>query len=469
MNKNFLLILFIYPLLTVFVFGQLQAQSSMQDSTDREAASLLEILQKGNYHGSFRGFFMATDNKPELSDYYAIAAGGSLYFNTARFHGFSFSQGGMFNYNISSSDLLAKDSITGAKNRYEIGLFDVENPDNKKELSRVERFALNYNWKNSHLSIGRQFMQSPFINFQDGRMRPTVVSGILFNTSFQNDLRLEGGWIWGISPRSTVRWYDIGKSIGIYPKGLNPDGTGSGYPENLSSAGIGILGVHKTVKNNTQLQFWNQYVDKIFNTSLAQIDQEIPFSNGRKLRFGLQYTFQTAIGDGGNPDADKTYFQKGKQSHIISTQTAFEWRTWQVAIAYTRVGKSGRFLAPREWGREPFYTFMARERIEGSGDSHSFSANLKWQNKARDLQVMLAYGQFYLPDVLNTELSKYAFPSFRQANLDIRYKFKGFLKGLSMQTLVVHKFRTGNVYGLDKYMINKVDMSNYNLILNYNF
>lgn len=448
---------------------QVQQAPSGDQTSSNQAVNLLEAFKKGRFEGSFRSFFMATDNERQLSDYYALAAGGNLSFRSAALHGFSFGMGGMFNFNLVSSDMSSPDPGTGAKNRYEIGLFDVEDPDNRNNLDRLEEFWLRYSRKNTRITLGQQLLQTPFINYQDGRMRPTVESGLWLESSTIKNTKIEAGWLWQISPRSTVRWYGIGESIGLYPKGLNPDGTGSGYPENLKSAGIGLLGITRQFGQKTKLQVWNQYVDHIFNTVFAQADHIQGLKNGHKLHFGLQLTHQDALADGGNKDAAKTYFEKGSKSNAISLQSGWERGGWLAMAAYTRVSSDGRFLAPREWGREPFYTFMSRERVEGSGDTHSITGRVRWQAPNKRLRLEAAYGHFYLPDVKNTALNKYAFPAFKQFNLDMRYAFGGALEGLRAQLLYVRKNRIGEVYGNDKYVINKVNISHFNAILNFTF
>lgn len=433
----------------------------------KKASNLLEAFEHGHFHGHFRGFFMATDNARELSDYHALAAGGGLHFSTAPWHGLSFGLGGVFNFNLLSTDLSAKDPTTGAINRYEIGLFDVQNPKNRNDLDRIEELWLRYQWKGSRITLGQQALQTPFVNYQDGRMRPTAESGLWVEFNELKNIKIEAGWLWGISPRSTVGWFGVGESIGLYPRGLNPDGTGSGYPENLESKGVGLVGITRQWGKHSKLQVWNQYVDNIFNTAFVQADHSLPLRNQHQLLFGLQFTHQDALAHGGNEDASKTYFQKGGHSNVLSTQAGWQKGPWQALAAYTRVTSDGRFLSPREWGREPFYTFMARERVEGSGDSHSVTGRVNWMNANKKLRLEAAYGRFYLPDVNNVALNKYAFPAFQQFNFDVRYTFGGMFEGLRMQFLYVWKGRLGEVYGNDRYVINRVDMSHYNLIFNY--
>lgn len=431
-------------------------------------SSLLSAFRKGKFEGGFRSFFMATDNAPDLSDYYALAAGGSLNFNSGAWHGFSLGIGGVYHYNLASSDLSAKDPLTGAVNRYEIGLFDVQNPQNKKDLDRLENLWLRYKGKHWQLTLGKQFLQTPFINPQDGRMRPTAEEGVWGEYNHAG-YKLEGGWLWKISPRSTVQWVSIGESIGMYPKGLNPDGTGSGYAENLKSKGVGLIGLTRQWGKKLSLQAWDQYVDNIFNSAFVKADYTLPLQQEHQLLFGLLAIHQDAIDHGGNPDVAKTYFQPNSQSNAFSAQAGWQKGNWQALAAYTHITGDGRFLSPREWGREPFYTFMARERVEGSGNSNSVTARVNWQDNSKRLRLEAAYGRFFLPDVKEVALNKYAFPSFQQFNFDAKYAFGGWLKGLKIQGLYVWKGRLGEVYGNRKLVINKVNMSNYNLILNYSF
>jgi len=300
-------------------------------------------------------------------------------------------------------------------------------------------------------------------------MRPTAESGVWLDLHEIKNIKVEAGWIRKISPRSTIDWFNVGESIGLYPKGLNPDGTGSGYPEQLKSKGVALLGATKKWGTNTKLQVWNQYVENVFNTAFLQIDHTQPLKKGHKWILGAQITHQNALEEGGNVIATQTYFTKDGQSNVISTQTGWERGHWRALAAYTHITADGRFLSPREWGREPFYTFMPRERLEGSGNSHSVTARVQWNNPAKRLKVEAAYGHFYLPDITEVQWNKYAFPAFNQFNFDVRYAFSGMLEGLRVQVLYVGKGLLGNVYGNEKYVINKVVVPHAVINVTYSF
>ena len=150
------------------------------------------------------------------------------------------------------------------------------------------------------------------------------------------------------SPRSTVEWYKTGESIGIYSVGVNIDGAKSGYKNELSSRGVALMGTELNLKNNFQLQVWNQYVDNIFNSSLVQVDK-IP-STSAPYYYGLQFIRQNVVNNGGNEAVEKTYFNPSQSSLVFGTRIGRNAGNWDHSFNFTRITKQGRYLMPREWG-----------------------------------------------------------------------------------------------------------------------
>ena len=95
---------------------------------------------------------------------------------------------------------------------------------------------------------------------------------------------------------------------------------------------------------------------------------------------------------------------------------------------------------PQEWGRDPFYTFVALQRNEGFGDVLTVMTKIQYTNPKKTFISHLAVGYFDLPDVKNIALNKYGLPSYVQTNADIRYEFHGLLKGFDAQLLYVYNF-----------------------------
>jgi hypothetical protein len=431
--------------------------------------SILAAFKRGHFNGHFRYFFMATDNKSGLTDYYANAAGGGIRYETALFHGFQFAVSGFYTFNIGSSDLSKKDTASGQFNRYEIALFDVNNANNKKDIDRLEEFYLKYRYKNASVTLGRQLLNTPFINLQDGRMRPTGVEGIWMELNEVKKIKIEGGLLYAVSPRGTTKWYSIGESMGIYPTGVNADGTKSLYSNNISSKALALVGINFKAGKNLKLQAWNVYTENVFNTAMLQADLNFVQKNESVVFGAAQIINQHALNDGGNKDPAKTYFEKGGSSLSFGARAGWKNKTWETGINYNRITGKGRYLMPREWGREPFFTFLPRERNEGLGDVHALMAKVNYNIPKARIKTSLAAGYYNLPDVKNFRLNKYGLPSFSQLNGDIRYSFTGMFNGLEAQLLLTGKINNGETYHNNKFVFNKVNMMLYNLVLNYHF
>lgn len=461
--------IFIISLLFIFSTGALAQETESNAADTTKASTILAAFQKGKLHGQFRYFFMATDNEPGLSDYQAHALGGGISYRTAQFHGFQLGLGGFFIYNIGSSDLSKTDPLTGGSNRYEIGLFDISNPTNKQNIDRLEELFLRYSWKQNHITAGKQLLNTPFINLQDGRMRPTEVGGIWMELKPTKQWKIEGGYLYQISPRSTVDWYKPGASIGIYPTGVNPDGSKSQYAGNTSSAGVALLGITHQFTQQLQIKIWNQWIENISNTWLVQPEGQWKLTSKGTLKAGLQLIGQQVVGKGGNADPAKAYEAPNAKAYTIGGTLGWLQQGWDISLNYNRITKHGRFLMPREWGREPFYTFLPRERNEGLGDVQAYVIRVGKKFTRQRLNIQSAYGYYDLPDVKNTALNKYGLPNYAQLYFDLRYRFAGAWKGFDLEALYTHKFNAGDTYGNLKYVLNKVNMSHYNLILNFHF
>ncbi len=434
-----------------------------------DTTSLLHAFRNGQVSGHFRYFFMATDNRNGLTDFHAHAAGGGIKFETARFKGFQFGVSGFFTFNVGSSNLGKPDPTTNQISRYEIGLFDLENPGNRDDIDRLEELYLKYSWKKAHITLGKQLLNTPFINLQDGRMRPTEVGGLFMESRDVKNTRIEGGYLYELSPRGTVKWFRIAESIGVYPSGVSPSGKPSAYKDHLRSGGIGLLGISHKLSEKHTVKLYDVFVDNIFNTLLLQADQTWPVGDKQKLVSGLQWIRQQSINHGGNEDPARTYMEKGGQSQVFGARFGWENNRWKTSLNYTRITARGRYLMPREWGVEPFYTFMPRERNEGFGDVHAYVLKAGYDLPKLRLKTQASAGYFNLPDVMNYRLNKYGLPSYTQFNVDVRYTFTGLLRGMETQLLYVHKGRQGETYGNDRFVINKVNMSLWNLVINYYF
>ena len=447
----------------------LQHASAQEKNTLDSNTTLLESLRSGSMHGQVRLFTSVTDNIEPLTDFWAQGVAFSAVFHSKFWHHFQFSIGGSHVFNLGSSDLSKPDPITQQFNRYEIGLFDVTDPRNRKNMSRLEILNARFEKGKTSIVFGRQSVTTPFINPQDGRMRPTFVEGLVVKHNTQSAYHMQAGWIYALSVRGSQIFESVDRSIGLYPQGVQADGLRSSYHNNIQSKGIFWASAEKKMNDGSIIQIWNQWVENLFNVALIQADMVLKKTEQHPWILSGQFIRQDAIHAGGNLDPAHTYILKGTGANAFGFRLKRNAQHHEFALSYTRITKKGRLLLPREWGRDPFFTFMSRERNEGYGDVHAF--RIHWQKNQIKPNLMISWdaGYYKLPDVNHVLLNKYGFPSYAQSNIDIRYKFQKRWEGLEAQLLLVGKKRIGNNYENNRFVLNKVDMILYNFILNYSF
>jgi len=464
MFKNLILIV---SILSSLITKSQEVDEHLNNLKLKDSLCLKDCLLHAHWEAHARTFAMSTINEGSLKDDYAIGSGAGIGVVTKPLYGFQIGVSGFFMYNLISSNIQLLDSQTNLSNRYEIGLFDIENPTNKNDLDRLEELYLKYTISKTSVTIGKLNLNTPFFNPQDGRMRPTVEEGIWMSMKEWNKIGINGGWIWDVSPRSTVKWFSVANSMGVYSMGVNETGIKSNYHTNIEgNSGIGIMNVYYKPSNNIKLNFWNAFLENVMNTAVVEVNTE---QSNENLKFyeGIIYLHQDAINNGGNSKQSQTYIHKGAQSNAVSTQVGVNYQNTNTNINYTHITGDGRYLMPREWGKEIFYTFLPRERNEGLGNVHAFSIKTSCQLMKQTFKMGLGYGYYLLPDVKNYRLNKYGLPSYHQINLDASYNFVGFLKGLEVKCLVACKLKQGETYQNAKYIYNKVNMVNLNLIFDF--
>ena len=451
-------------LVFISLFSIIESIYSATDST-----SLFGAIKGGSVSGYSRTFFMATQNEGTLKDWSTLATGGLLKYSTNNFYHFSAEIGFYQSSNLMiNKGMLEKDTSTGKYSRYETGLYDLEDLS-KKQISLLGELALIYKREYWSFKFGRFKLKSPFLNPEDGRMIPTLVQGGWLKYKPNNFLFIQGGFISHIAVRGTSRYHSVQNSIGIYPMGKSATKLDNNYHGNLSSNGMGVFNLDFK-KKQFGIKMWDYYVDNIFNTSL--IEPYVSFSkNEVKHTLSLQHIYETKLNNGGNIDFNKTYFQD-KSAQIYGAQYKTTTKKWAFSVNWNYITGQGKFLFPREWGREFLFVFQKRERLEGVSNTHAWmvDAQKKWlMNNKRLLIAKLGYGQYLRPDAKNFVQNKYAMPANDQLNIDLFFYARKDKKGLGLEWLTTLKRAIGDTYDNPNFILNKVNMINHNIVIHYRF
>jgi hypothetical protein len=134
----------------------------------------------------------------------------------------------------------------------------------------------------------------------------------------------------------------------------------------------------------------------------------------------------------------------------------------------SRIADANRYLMPREWGRDPMFTFLPRERNEGFADVRAVNLVVRKPVGSRWL-LSSGTGYYQMPLPTDFARNKYGLPSYYQVNLDAFYTFGGWMEGFTGQLLYVYKGDASAGPLREGHTINRVNMSLWNVVLNYHF
>ena len=456
--KSFALI----AVLTLGFLGQSQHDFHNTEKPVKSTSGLtkfVEYFKRGHLSGQIRNFTMVTVNNKALSDYHANAIGASIHFETLPYKGFSVGLNGLFVYRMFSNDLLENDAISGTASNYEMQLFDIEHKGNFNDLDRLEELYLKYNHKNLTFFAGKMEIETPLVNMHDGRMKPKVFSGLKGNLLL-HQTEFTAAWFNKASPRSTTHWYKIEDAIGLYSNGLLANGNPAHYHEHLSSKGLGILGVENNRIKHTNISIWNYHLDNISNTSMLKVD----VNKDSSFYSGFIYLNQFPLNNGGAAESTYTYHTPSDKTHAFSTRLGYHFNWMDVQLNATHITASGKFIFPREFGVDPFYTFISRSQIEGLGNSTALG--ISGIKKIKSLEINCHWNRMLTTS--NMRLNKYNLPSYDQFNLDLTYHFHKKLDGLDLRFLYVYRRAINRNLSLVE-MHNTVNFNQINLIANFNF
>lgn len=422
-----------------------------------------EKVSKGQLSGQWRTYYQSTINKETLKDFYALATGGKIKY--VQSIGKHFSLGGAFytSVNLGIQDLTIPDETTGRVSRYEAGLFDVEDLSNSFIAIPGELFV-RYKSKKHQATLGRMKIVSPFLNPQDGRMIPTLEQGIWYQYR-PDKWKLQFGVFNQIAPRSTSGFFNIGESIGKYPIGRHVDGAASQYRGNTTSDWMAVTNIDFNPSEKMKVEFWHYYVENVFQSIYIKPTLKL----NAKTSILVEWLYQSRVSDGGNSVQTLRYFVD-RSANIGGLQIERKVGKAKLSIGYDHILKGGRFIFPREWGREFLFSFQKRERSEGSANNHALVAyyDNTFGGKKNKWRSIISVGHHWKADVTNAADNKYALPDYTHINLDVFWIPEN-IKDLRPELLLTYKKSSGEFPDNPNFIFNKVDLFIINFIVNYTF
>jgi hypothetical protein len=268
-----------------------------------------------------------------------------------------------------------------------------------------------------------------------------------------------------ISVRGSSEWLGVGETVGIYPQGRSTLGKPGNYFGHTTSNWLGITELDRQLRNGGKLHFSNTLAQNLFSTWWASFEKNKKFNSGT-WALGLQSGLQHGIGTGGNSDPNLAYKLPSDVNYAISGRVGWRNERWITHLNYTHVGGEGRWLSPREWGKDAWYTFIPRERNEGFQSVDAVVGYLEYRFEKVPVQVYAHGGIHWLSSPMDVAANKYNFPSYSQINIGVKHQSK-LVKNLDFHLILVSKAALSSEKLTPNQIYNKVELLHFNGILNW--
>ncbi len=406
--------------------------------------ALVDWFSRGSFGGLWRTQAMGTFHQAPLSDNWASGTAFRLHYHTAEFRGWYVSVVGQFGYALASSDLSGVDELTGQRARFELHMFDIEDPTNRKDFDRLENLTLTKRFEHGEIVGGRFSFDSPFVNEQDTRLKANAFSGFTGHYSIgkKHNHDFIGAYIYGISPRGTIKWFNLGASLGLLDNGLRPDGAEADYHGHLSTPGMFIAGwSHET--DHFSSEAWHYHTDGIFSHSFARATQD--FGKAKDWNIGVEGLYQQKLGNGGSETYENRYYYNDQPAILLGGRLRHERAKVGFELAGLSAVGEGTYLFPREWGRERFFTSVPRARVEGLGKFTEISA--QFDTKIREnVLMLLTLAYLDVPSLENPLHNKYSLVDHYLLNGELQIDGRKFMRNTSFRFIAAAHVPADNTY-----------------------
>jgi hypothetical protein len=359
------------------------------------ADDLRSAFQEGTVKGEFRNYYFRRgfDVKTTRED---VASGGMLYYRTAPLYGISCGVGFYTSHGMGFNDT--------DEDTYGLLAQDHEHYD-----VLGESYIQGVRWETT-LKVGRQELRTPWINIYDIRFTPqSTESYTLFNKSITG-LEIFSSHVTKIRGRTSTEFVSMTEFAGI---------TADDEP-------VTVGGLIYTGLAGLKLQLWDFYGYDFLNNFYVRGDYSRKVSEKFSLFGAFQYLDQHDVDDslGGSIDTGNYAVMAGIKAYGA-----------KLSLAVADNGDDDIFFA---WGHDfiintPVYrSFRAEET--------SIQAILRYDFSKIGIEGL--DGKAAVTDFNTPESGTNSSPDRESLDLELKYKFDGYLKGLSL------KWRLG-FYNLD--------------------
>lgn len=421
-----------------------------------------EVKSKTEFDLLFKSRYMSTFNEGDLQNF--SIAGSSLSLGLKQEVASWFSLGatwiGAVNYGTDKITVKDESSLSGPI--YELNLWNIRFMSDDSFRNSLPELYANFNFDNHRLIVGRFIKDTPLMNAEKWPFQ-TAFQGLWYQGDFSSTFKTQVGLINKINSRFVGEWRSIGNSFGLV-------GSRENIPLiSMNSDFVFIANIEYKLNDNVKLDLWDYYVDNVMNTFFLEAIFDLNKDKG--MRMFVNVSFQNRLGNGGNTNQLLTYYKEEKAT-ALSLRLTKSLENGELGFNFTRIGDQGRWLVPREWGKEPFYTFQRRTRVEGASGMTalmvSYKKYVETEKSRWDFSTSIGSHNFQNPVDGNAE-NKYLVPSNINLDAAIKYTPKNHLEGASLEVFLLHRFLNQDVNDIPLLIINRVNFSQVDFTFTYAF
>lgn len=283
----------------------------------------------------------------------------------------------------------------------------------------------------SALRLGRQILETPFINSYDVKMVPVTVEGAAFSNRSLKDLNITAAHITGIKPWTDTTFQAMSQAAGF-----------AGTEEPVSLAGAVWIPA-----KGYSIQFWNYFCHQFMNAIYFQADATWPLGKEWTINASAQAMDQRDVGRalGGSFNAN----QWGLQLNLA-------WRGLQFTAAYTGASPDHDIFNP--WGSYPAWTSIMEEDNDRAGED-TWLAGLTYDFSHVGIKGLSAYTLHTFSRTPDS--GPHASPNQNEHDINVDYHFQGNLKNFWLRVRGAYVDQDEDLGG--------EDFSDFRIILNYDF
>lgn len=318
------------------------------------ADSLATAFSEGKTHGNIRYYFIETNKENSStgldSSAYANSIGGQLGYTTDRLYGFKLGATFMTTNPFALPDSVDT-SIIGRDNAVQQGL-PAGDPVAQEGFSVLGEAYLDYQYRGVDVWYGRKTITTPLVNAKEVRMLPSTVEGGDLSYSFENGVKIGGGYLDKFKQRTSSRFVNIVEhALGANTETITGHKTGNVLPVYLE-----WHDAHHVAR------LYNYYSKDFMNTSYFDSAHKYQINDNYSWTAGLQGMYQRGIGHSvGAMESDTAAYGGKINSRFFGLKAGANYSESSFLVAYTKVlgsrsNEHNSLVMP--WDGTPLFTDM---------------------------------------------------------------------------------------------------------------